>query len=163
MNIRSAIKSDAQSLLTLLSKLDAETDYMLFEPGERQTTLAQQEAILDRFADGRGVFLVAESEHIEGFCVLDPGLGRRNQHVASVVMGVQKSSWGRNIGSELLGHALEKAREAGIKRVELTVRTDNHAAIALYEKFGFIKEGVRAGSLLINGELRDEYFMARVG
>lgn len=58
--------------------------------------------------------------------------------------------------------AIEQAVASGISRIELTVRTDNVAALALYRKFGFAIEGVRTGSLEIGGRLFDEYYMARV-
>lgn len=163
MRIREATKSDAAGLLALFAKLDSETEYMLFEPEERGTTVFQQEAILESFSsDCRNIYLVAEAVGIEGFCVVAPGKQRRSWHVASLVIGVQKSSWGRNVGSRLLGHALERATEVGITRVELTVRVDNLSAIALYRKFGFVPEGERTGSLLVGGSLKNEYYMARV-
>lgn len=163
MNIREAKKLDAAELLALFSKLDSETDFMLFAPEERQTTLPQQEAILDRFEhDRRSIFLIAESDGIEGFCVMTPGNQQRNRHVASLVIGVRKSSWSRNIGSSLMAHALAKATEVGIKRVELTVRSDNFSAIALYQKFGFVKEGERANALYVGGEFKNEIYMAKV-
>lgn len=163
MKIREVKKTDARGLLDLFSKLDEETDQMLFEPGERQTSLAQQEAMLENFSsDPKSIFLVAESEDIEGFCVVAGGKQRRNGHVGSLVIGVQKSSWSRGVGSSLTERALKMAKEAGITRTELSVRTDNPMAIVLYKKFGFVVEGERTGSLLIDGELKNEYYMARI-
>jgi hypothetical protein len=45
MNIREVITSDAQAMLELFHKLDRESDYMLLEPNERQTTLEEQKGI----------------------------------------------------------------------------------------------------------------------
>jgi len=163
MNIREARKSDAENLIDLFLKLDNETDCMLFEPGERNTSVSQQEAILDRFEkDLRSIFLVSESEDIQGFCIVDPGKLKRNSHVASLVIGVQKKYWFQGVGSALMSKSLEKAKEVGIKRIELTVRSSNHPAIALYQKFGFIKEGERVCSLYVDGEFSNECYMARV-
>lgn len=163
MKIREATKLDAAGLLHLFSRLDSETDYMLFDPEERQITLPKQEAILESFShDQRSVYLVAESDGIEAFCVIVPGKQKRNRHVASLVIGVQRSSWSRKVGSGLMAHALEKAKKVGITRVELTVRVDNLSAIALYQKFGFVHEGERVGSLFVEGSLKNEYYMARV-
>jgi putative acetyltransferase len=57
-------------------------------------------------------------------------------------MGVHDDFNGRGIGSALLAELIEAADEwLAIKRLELTVFTDNAPAIRLYEKFGFEMEG----------------------
>ncbi|WP_133154143.1 GNAT family N-acetyltransferase, partial [Vibrio sp. 10N.261.49.E11] len=49
-----------------------------------------------------------------------------------------------------------------IKRMELTVYTDNERAINLYKKFGFVIEGESAGFAFRNGEYVAVYHMARL-
>lgn len=48
-----------------------------------------------------------------------------------------------------------------LQRLELTVYTDNHAAIALYEKFGFVREGKLERYAFRDGRYADVYAMAR--
>lgn len=50
----------------------------------------------------------------------------------------------------------------GLRRIELTVFTDNTAAVHLYEKFGFAIEGTARRYGLRNGEFVDAYHMALV-
>lgn len=52
------------------------------------------------------------------------------------------------------------AQLKGLTRIELTVREHNKAAIALYEKYGFIKEGVHKNAVRIDGEYENHIFMA---
>ena len=40
--------------------------------------------------------------------------------------------------------------------------THNLNAIKLYEKVGFIKEGVKKNSLLVDGNYVDEYYMGKI-
>lgn len=47
------------------------------------------------------------------------------------------------IASALIKEIIEYAEHHGLKRVTLEVRVSNARAIALYEKFGFEKDGVR--------------------
>ena len=47
-------------------------------------------------------------------------------------------------------------------RIELTVYTDNPAAIRLYRKFGFEIEGTFKGYALRDGVYADVYSMARL-
>ncbi len=44
----------------------------------------------------------------------------------------------RGLGQRLLEYALDYCRQLGAERVELEVRTGNSAAIALYQKHGFV-------------------------
>jgi putative acetyltransferase len=48
-----------------------------------------------------------------------------------------------------------------LRRVELTVLTENEGAKRLYERFGFVVEGCRKMSIISQGELKDEWLMAR--
>ena len=45
--------------------------------------------------------------------------------------------------------------------MELTVLTSNERAKNLYRKLGFIEEGVRRGSMLLDGDYVDELYMAK--
>jgi RimJ/RimL family protein N-acetyltransferase len=67
---------------------------------------------------------------------------------------------GRGIGAALIGTALAAARSRGLTRVELTVRTDNPRAEALYVKVGFVVEGVRQRHMRVRGVYHDSYLMA---
>ena len=47
-------------------------------------------------------------------------------------------------------------------RLELTVECVNTGAKHLYEKNGFIVEGVRPKSMKVNGKFVDEYYMGKI-
>ncbi len=48
-----------------------------------------------------------------------------------------------------------------LRRVELTVLTENEGARRLYERLGFVVEGCRKMSVISRGEIKDEWLMAR--
>ncbi|MEK1895711.1 MAG: GNAT family N-acetyltransferase [Rhizobium sp.] len=88
--------------------------------------------------------------------------GRRN-HVASIGMGVHDDFAGRGIGSALLAAVIDAADNwLNIMRLELTVYTDNEAAVALYRKFGFEEEGILRAYAFRAGSYVDAYAMARI-
>jgi RimJ/RimL family protein N-acetyltransferase len=63
---------------------------------------------------------------------------------------------GRGVGSALVAAAIEWAREHGLHKLSLSVFAQNAAAIALYDKFGFVEEGRRVKHFRrANGELWD--------
>src|SRR6266540_1628928 len=67
---------------------------------------------------------------------------------------------GYGVGSALLRAGIEWARGAGAHKVALQVWPHNAAALALYEKFGFQREGLLRGHYRRrNGELWDAIVM----
>ena len=87
----------------------------------------------------------------------------RMRHVATIGMAVRDDWQGRGVGTALMEAALDLADNwLGTTRVELTVYTDNAAAIALYEKFGFEIEGTHRHYAFRNGAYADSYSMARI-
>jgi len=110
-------------------------------------------------------FLVAE---IDGRVVGQLGLqvqqSPRRRHCGGIGMAVHDDFAGRGVGSALAAAALELAdRWLALRRIELEVYTDNAAAIALYEKFGFVREGTLRDFAFRDGGYVDAYLMARVG
>jgi putative acetyltransferase len=77
-------------------------------------------------------------------------------------MGVATSHRGRGIGTALLRTTLAAAEAWGMTRVELVVRSDNHAAIALYERHGFELEGRLREYLIVDGVPHDALQMSKV-
>ena len=64
-------------------------------------------------------------------------------HVADLGLMVAASHRRLGIGRGLLEQAVEWARERGVEKLELHVFPHNEAAIRLYERFGFEREGYR--------------------
>ncbi|PBJ83449.1 hypothetical protein CMZ84_02735 [Lysobacteraceae bacterium NML93-0399] len=50
----------------------------------------------------------------------------------------------------------------GVRRIELEVYVDNAAATALYERHGFVREGLARGYALRDGSFVDVLLMARL-
>jgi RimJ/RimL family protein N-acetyltransferase len=66
-----------------------------------------------------------------------------SRHVADLGLMVAQSHRRRGVGTALMKAAVEWGRQAGVRKLELHVFPWNEAAIALYEKFGFVREGYR--------------------
>ena len=74
----------------------------------------------------------------------------------SIGMAVAATWRRRGVGSALLSCGIDWARASGAHKVVLEVFPHNTAAIVLYEKFGFAREGYRkAHYRRQNGELWD--------
>lgn len=90
------------------------------------------------------------------------GEGRRG-HSATLGMAVHDAYAGRGAGTALMAAIMEQAdRWLNIRRLELSVWTDNVRAIALYERFGFEHEGVLRSYAWRDGAYADAASMARL-
>lgn len=163
VTIRRVRTSDAESMARLMG--DPETLGSLL-----QLPYPSVEAWRTRLAEwdtpGRAdLLLVAESEQrIVGNAGLNPvGTALRRRHAMSLGIMVEKSWHGRGVGTQLMAALLDAAdRWLGCLRIELTVFTDNAAAIALYRKFGFEVEGTHRAYALRDGRYVDVLAMARL-
>ncbi|MBT1443604.1 GNAT family N-acetyltransferase [Shewanella sp. JM162201] len=106
--------------------------------------------------------LVAEIDgEVVGHAGMEVFTNPRRKHVANLGMAVSEEFQGIGVGSALLGALLELAHNwLAVRRIELEVYTDNHAAIKLYKRHGFVIEGEAIGYAFRNGEYVDVFFMA---
>ena len=87
----------------------------------------------------------------------------RTNHKAEIGMMVHDDWQGKGIGTALMRAVIDLADKwLNLTRIELTVYTDNEAAVALYRKFGFEIEGTLRKYAFRDGEFVDAYTMARV-
>jgi L-phenylalanine/L-methionine N-acetyltransferase len=87
----------------------------------------------------------------------------RRSHVADLGMAVRDDWQGRGVGKALMAAACDLAdRWLPVLRIELSVYSDNAVAIALYEKFGFVREGTMRRYAWRDGRYIDAYSMARL-
>ena len=88
------------------------------------------------------LYLVAEIEgRIAGCCGLTKILDEGN--INNVVVG--EAFRGEGVACMLLSELIRQGRELGIRAFTLEVRESNKAAVHVYEKLGFISEGIRPG------------------
>ena len=173
MQIREARPDDAAALIALARRIYGETSFMLFAPDEFAPDVAEYAR---RIADvGRredGVMFVAEevvgepgatSPAAVGLLFGMRGTARKTRHGMMLVLGVLRSHWQRGVGAALLRTAEQWAASKGLHRLDLTVQVTNARAIALYERMGFEREGLKRHSLrTADGQWLDEWLMSRL-
>lgn len=165
MRIRQVTPEDTGKFIELVKRVDAESDYMLMEPGEREITLDEQRQRLEKIEqDTHSTILVAQNKENElvGYLAAFGGNAKRTRHSVYLVIGITENFRGKGLGTKLFQMIEKWAKERGILRMELTVVCKNHSAVALYKKMGFEIEGTKRASLLINGIGHDEYMMSKL-
>ncbi|MFK0684851.1 GNAT family N-acetyltransferase [Ochrobactrum sp. BD67] len=108
------------------------------------------------------IIVATINEEIVGNAGLLRHAGRRG-HSASLIMGIHDEYVGKSIGTAFMTELIDIADNwLDLKRLELTVYVDNAAAIRLYEKFGFVSEGIRKKDTFRAGQFVDSLAMARL-
>ncbi|WP_235821413.1 GNAT family N-acetyltransferase [Gottfriedia solisilvae] len=164
VQIREATPIDAERFLKLLLEVESKADYMLFEAGERKTTVDKQRQQLEMIEkqENATILLAEEKGELIGYLITIGGTTNRKKHTAYVVIGVLDGHKGKGIGTALFEQLDEWAIVHNIVRLELTVVTRNEAGVNLYKKMGFEVEGMKRKSFLVKDQFLDEFYMAKI-
>jgi RimJ/RimL family protein N-acetyltransferase len=145
MIIRRAEPADAQALKDLGDAVGAEPEGWLVSPNGWRSAADERRYLRAVRRYPHAAVLVAEAE--DGAVVGRLSIARdqhpASRHVADLGLMVARLHRRRGIGTALLEAAAEWARDVGVSKLELHVFPWNEAAIALYENFGFVREGYR--------------------
>jgi putative acetyltransferase len=99
-------------------------------------------------------------EQVVGWCDVLPVRGEARAHVGTLGIGLLPQFRRRGIGQLLLKAAIAGAWARGLTRIELSVRAKNASAKALYERLGFVTEGLMRRATCVDGHCEDSYAMA---
>ena len=153
--INEATPADAEKLIAYTKRIGGETDNLTYDAKGMGISVEQEERFIENIQhDEHSVFYCAwKGPDIVGTANLS-GMPRRTSHRAELGLSVVKSEWNKGIGAMLMQHIINYAKAHGIEMINLEVRSDNKAAIHLYEKFGYKKTGFIPAFFKIDNELR---------
>jgi RimJ/RimL family protein N-acetyltransferase len=163
MCIRAITEADIPAYYELSLKLDEETPFRLYEAGERpyDPGLFFRETT-DFLRNPRSnIFVGEKDERLVGYLQAIGRSARRIRHVVSINIAILQAYTGQGLGRRLFGAMEEWARRTGIIRLDLSVMVNNISAQKLYQKLGFVREGTKRGSMFVDGEYIDEYYMCK--
>jgi RimJ/RimL family protein N-acetyltransferase len=159
--IRPALPSDAAELVALARAVAAEPEGWLLSVGESRGVGDERRYLrVVRRSPHAAVFVAEAREGIVGRLSLARDPHPASTHVADLGLLVAKTHRRLGIGRALLERAAEWARGAGVTKLELHVFPHNAPAIALYERFGFEREGYRRAHFSSAGRTIDAILMA---
>ena len=107
------------------------------------------------------VYYAIAGDRVVGWCDLFPEENPRQRHRGTLGMGLLSEFRRQGLGSALLASVLDHAKNFGLEKAELQVYTSNLPAIALYEKFGFEREGLIRRYRKLDGCTYDALAMAK--
>lgn len=116
-----------------------------------------KQALDDSLSGDDNFFLLCmEEDAVLGYC----GLYMAADEGEIINVAVKPEYRGQGIAHQLMQALLAKGNTQGISRYFLEVRVSNTAAIALYEKNGFIRQGIRKN--FYQSPKEDAYVMNRI-
>jgi len=166
LTLRTITGQDAPEVNPFFQKIAAESTHTMQYVGREYPQLDKvaerfESAIPDEITLNLGAF---DGGRLVGYLNFRPYHAGHPwvRHLAQFGMMILKDYWGHGIGRELLRIQDEHARNAGVTRIEANVRVKNERGVRLYTKAGFRIEGTRKGEALIDGEIQDSYFIAKI-
>ena len=130
---------DAEDLLRYVKQIGGESGNLSFGAEGLPFSAEDERKYIQSVSDSKNSVMLAAKDmgKIIGDCNI-AGLARRFSHRGELGITVARDYWNKGVGSALLRKALGIAQNRlGLEVVSLEVRSDNAAAIHLYQKFGF--------------------------
>jgi RimJ/RimL family protein N-acetyltransferase len=159
--LRPARPTDSRGLARLLSDVRREGRWLLTPPSAvSQPSEAFFIGEMIRGEDGLALVAEADGEAI-GNVLVTIERNVVSSHVGTLSVVVADGWRDVGIGSAMVRAAQAWSAKHGLLKVALAVFPDNERAIAVYERAGFVREGLRRRQYRADGEvLRDELLMA---
>jgi RimJ/RimL family protein N-acetyltransferase len=160
--IRRADPADADALVALAERVASEPEGWLITRRAWRSARDERRYLRGVRPGVDAAVFVAEAptREIVGRLSVARDLHPASRHVADLGLMVAPSHRRRGIGRALLEEAVEWARSVGVSKLELHVFPHNEPALALYEQFGFVREGYRRRHYRRGDEWLDAILMA---
>ncbi|HLF47532.1 MAG TPA: GNAT family N-acetyltransferase [Chitinophagaceae bacterium] len=155
--IRKAISGDFDFIYGLYMHPQS-NPFLLYEQMNKTSFMPIFQELLDK----KVLYVYENDNRAIGMCKLVPQQ-HRNAHI--IYLGsvtILADHTGKGEGLKMMDDIKALVREKGYLRIELTVAIINQKAIRLYERAGFVKEGVLKNYTLLKKENKflDELVMA---
>ncbi len=163
--IGNADPEDAEELLEFLDRVHRQTEFLKRKPEELDLSLEDEKEFIREMNESPHKFYVVarDNDIIVGCLSFISSIHQRYKHQGELRMSVDKSHWGKGIGSSLIKFLIDWGENNKLKRIELRVDAHNVRAINLYRKFGFREEGrLKKRRKMRPGDYHDELVMAYI-
>lgn len=164
LSVRRADLGDAAPWLAFLQTLDRDTEFMLFEPGERSDSVGKCTEAIRRINAVPGAMLLLvwnSDDRVVGYIKGDVLPLERKAHVMSVSCALLTAYRG-DTGKALIQHFHDEVQKEGIiKRFEAAIAANNIRMLLLALSIGAVIEGRKLKAIRQNTEMIDEYLLAK--
>ena len=136
---------------------------MLYEKDERNSTIEQQRKNIKEHLEKESLtFVLEDNKKLVGYVFGNIFTPNRKKHCMNLAIAILQEYTGKGYETKLMNTIEEYGINNGITRLELEVAKTNKVAISLYQKAGFVDEGIKRNAFLVNGKYEDELLMAKI-
>ena len=158
--LRPARPTDGRSLARLFSDVRKEGRWLITAPGAVSEP-SESFWISEMIRAAEHLVLVAEADgEVVGNVLVSVDRGVATEHIGVLSITIAEDWRDVGIGTVLVETAQRWAFDRGLGKLSLGVFPDNERAIAVYEKRGFVREGLRRMQYRSGDDFRDEVLMA---
>jgi RimJ/RimL family protein N-acetyltransferase len=163
LTIREARVEDSKSIISYIKKIILESDNLTFEEGEFNPTVeAEKQYIKSINESSNQCFLLSLVDNkIVGNLSISNINRARLKHSGDLSITVLKEYWNQGVASSLMIEFIQWLETTNLTKINLKVKEDNIHAIKLYEKFGFIQEGIISRDFYIGGQYFNSICMGK--
>ncbi|WP_227935038.1 GNAT family N-acetyltransferase [Alkalihalobacillus deserti] len=128
---------------------------------EKARTVEEEHAFIKEMTAQDNMYTVVEvNGNVKGIARVIRGDLAMKRHTGLFRTWLHNDSQGKGIGKQIMDYTLNWCRLHQLHKLCLTVFESNTIAKSLYEKYGFVTEGVQKDQVCINGVYDHEIFMA---
>jgi RimJ/RimL family protein N-acetyltransferase len=158
--LRPGRPTDGRALARLFADVRTEGRWLITTPGAISEP-SEAFWISELIRAEESLALVAEADgEIVGNVLISVDRGRATEHIGVLSICIAIDWRDVGIGTELVAAAQAWARDRELGKISLGVFPDNERAIAVYERRGFVREGLRRRQYRSADAYRDEVLMA---
>jgi RimJ/RimL family protein N-acetyltransferase len=162
LTVADAEPEDAAEILAFVNAVGQETPFLTFGDEGIGMSVAEETEYLRACQRSAGASLMLKGM-VSGEIVSTLSLSRvarvRVRHAGEFGLSVRRSHWGLGIARLMMEEMVRRARELGLRKINLRVREDNERAKTLYERFGFVGEGFRSRAYFVDEKFYGEHLM----
>ena len=105
-------------------------------------------------------FIAESNTEIVGWCDIAPINQTGYRHAGTLGMALLPDFRNKGLGQKILDITITAALKANLSRIELQLLASNKRALALYERTGFVREGLKRSARVLGDENADILLMA---
>ncbi len=141
VRLRTYQPSDLDALVLMYATLSEETLRWSLPPYDRQKIERLTSDLPNKI-----ILLALSEDRVVGHLLITVFPSQRFKGIGELIIYIHQEFQNIGLGAAMIAEAVSLARMRGLHRIGLSVIADNQRAIGLYEKMGFLKEGVRRHS-----------------
>jgi diaminopimelate decarboxylase len=159
ITLRAAAPEDARSFLSFWKAIVSEGGYVRSEEVETPARVYRAR-FRHSWSDREAQVVALDAGRVVGHVYIQREGHPVTRHVATLGIAVAADHRRQGIGRALMAEAFRWARTSAVEKIMLSVYPHNHAAIALYRRFGFVEEGRLVGHSRKSTGYEDEILMS---